>query len=88
MYIHAPKKISSPIPMRITPPKMVALSASFMPKRFPRKSPAMQMAKVTIPMMILASIALAKGYSAKVKPTESASMEVASPWSKRYAGPR
>ena len=62
---------------------MVALSASFMPKRFPRKSPAMQMAKVTMPMMILASIALAKGYSAKVKPTESASMEVASPWSKR-----
>ena len=48
---HAVRKISSPMPMRMKPPTMVALSASFMPKRRPRTMPERQIRKVTTPMI-------------------------------------
>ena len=72
-------KISMPIAIRMIPPKMMALSASFMPNDLPRMRPAMQMKKVVMPMMRLARSASDASYSAIVKPTERASMEVAIP---------
>ncbi len=40
-------KISSPIPIKITPPKIDAFPASLVPNFRPRHSPAMQIANVT-----------------------------------------
>ena len=40
-------KISRPIAIRITPPKISALLESLVPKRFPRESPVIQIKKVT-----------------------------------------
>ena len=41
-------KISNPIPIKITPPKIDAFPASLVPNFRPRHSPAMQIANVTV----------------------------------------
>ena len=48
--------------------------------RLPRYRPAIQIAKVTAPMMADSASACAKRYSEMVKPTDSASMDVATLW--------
>lgn len=61
------------------PPIMVALSENFSPSFLPKTSPPKQITKVNTPMIKEDSKAAGKLYSAVVKPTESASMEVAIP---------
>ncbi len=56
---------------------IVALSENLVPNFFPMISPAMQMANVTAEMMRAQTRAIRKSYSAMVKPTDRASMEVA-----------
>ena len=51
----------------------------FMPKYFPILSPAMQIPKVTAPIISASARAACQVYSALVKPTERASMDVAIP---------
>ena len=45
------KKISSPMAIRMTPPRMEALPARRVPNFLPMASPAIQMKNVTMPMM-------------------------------------
>ena len=71
--------------MRITPPRIPALPASLVPARLPIKIPKRQMAKVTAPIIRQAIRASKKLCSAIVKPTDKASIEVATPCTKRAA---
>ena len=48
------RKISIPMAMRITPPRIPDLPASLVPACFPMKMPPRQMAKVTAAMMVAA----------------------------------
>ena len=73
------RKMLIPIITSIEPPRMVALPASFVPKDFPRNTPNIQMMKVTTAMISAQRSAMGKLYSDIVKPTESASIEVATP---------
>ena len=63
----------------MAPPKMPALLASLVPAFLPITMPAKHITKVTAPISRQASSASAKLYSAMVKPTDSASMDVATP---------
>ena len=72
-------KISSPMPMRMTPPRILALPESCVPNFLPMRKPAMQIKKVTTAMMMAAVSAINQPYSEMVKPTERASMLVAMP---------
>ena len=65
--------------MRMTPPRIEALSENFVPNFLPITNPAMQIKKVITAMMRDAVSAMTKPYSAMVKPTDKASMEVATP---------
>ena len=76
-------KISSPMPMRMIPPSTEALPESLVPNFLPMRRPAMQRKKVTTAMMPEAVSAISQPYSAMVKPTERASMLVATPCIKR-----
>ena len=67
--------------MSITPPRIEALPASFVPNLRPMSSPVMQIKKVTAPIMNASTSASRRVYSAMVKPTDSASIEVATPCS-------
>ena len=58
---------------------MDALPESFVPNFLPMRRPAMQMKKVTTAMMSDAARAIRQPYSEMVKPTERASMLVATP---------
>ena len=61
-YFRMPfRKISTPMAIRITPPRIEALPASRVPKRFPSRRPIMQMPKVTTPMMNASTQAAAAG---------------------------
>lgn len=62
------------------PPSMEAFPASLVPNFLPMISPPTQMAKVTAAMIRAQTRAVRKPYSAIVNPTESASIEVATPW--------
>ena len=73
-------KISSPMPIRMTPPRILALPESCVPNFLPMRRPAMQRMKVTTAMMIAAVSAISQPYSEMVKPTERASMLVATPY--------
>ena len=72
-------KISVPIAIKTKPPKILALPARHSPSFFPRRTPVMQIIKVTAEMIAEASKAIRGPYSARVKPTERASSEVARP---------
>ena len=72
-------KISRPISMSIAPPKIPALPASLVPAVFPMRIPAKHMKKVSTPRRRQAINASNTLYSEIVKPTESASIEVAIP---------
>ena len=50
-YRKLPTRISIPIPIRITPPRIPALPASFVPTLRPMKIPARQIRKVSAPMI-------------------------------------
>ena len=63
------------------------MRSSFRPIVRPRKSPQRQIASVTAPMISDSVSAAEKGYSSIVKPTESASIEVATPWSSSVPRP-
>ena len=73
-------KISRPIKIRIEPPRMLALLASFRPNCLPKFSPNMQMKNVTIPMMMTSIRAKLNVKLAIVNPTDRASIDVAIPW--------
>ena len=70
--------ISIPIAIKIIPPKMSAFE-SFCPIDFPSRSPIIQIMNVTSAIITEAMKAKKSVKSAIVKPTESASMEVAIP---------
>ena len=53
-------KISIPIPMRISPPRISAFPESLFPTVFPIFKPVMQIAKVTAAIIIDAASALEK----------------------------
>ena len=72
-------KISRPIAIKITPPRISALLESFVPNRLPRERPDMEMKNVTVAMIREQTRAISQSYSAMVKPTDKASMEVATP---------
>ena len=72
-------KISRPMKIRIAPPKIPALPASFVPAFLPIRIPAKQIKKVTTPIRMHERSASGRLYSAIVKPTERASIEVAIP---------
>ena len=76
-------KISSPMKIKMAPPKMEALPARRVPKVRPITSPAVQITKVTAAITAAQATAIQGPYSAMVKPTDSASMEVATPCSSR-----
>ena len=73
-------KISIPMAMRIIPPRIPAFLLRCVPAFLPIASPAMQIAKVTTQIMREETNAMSTSYSAVVKPTESASIDVAIPW--------
>ena len=73
-------KISKPIKIRIEPPRMLALLANFNPNFLPSFSPNMQIKKVTMPMVKDSIRAKGNVKLAIVKPTDSASIDVAIPW--------
>ena len=75
-------KILRPMAMSITPPRMPALPASFVPNLRPKIRPAQQIKNVTIAIVITEEIASVRLYSEIVKPTERASIDVATPWIK------
>ena len=81
------RKISSPMRMRMTPPKILALPASLVPNFLPMNTPAKHRRKVTQPMMRHSVSAIKKVKSAMVKPTDRASREVAMPGGKSAAMP-
>ena len=72
-------KISNPIKINIIPPTSVALFASLLLSFFPRVTPAKQIMNVMIEIMAIETKTAKILYSANVKPTESASIEVAMP---------
>ena len=72
-------KISSPIMIKMTPPNMHALLDNLVPNFLPMISPAMLIKNVTTAMIKAQTSAIIKPYSAMVKPTDNASMEVAIP---------
>ena len=72
-------RFSTPIKIKMAPPSTEALPARCVPKRRPITSPAVQITKVTAAMMPAHASAISGPYSAMVKPTDSASMEVATP---------
>ena len=72
-------KISRPINMSIVPPRMPALPANAVPNLRPRKTPRLHMTNVTAAIIRTDTTASAMVCSAMVKPTESASIEVATP---------
>ena len=76
---HIADKISRPIAIRMTPPRISALLESLVPKRFPRESPVMQIKNVTMAMIREQTRAISQSYSEMVNPTDRASMEVATP---------
>ena len=61
------------------PPRIDAFEASLVPNLFPIIRPAKHMIKVTTPMITAQTNADKNPYSAIVKPTESASIEVGMP---------
>ena len=65
--------------MSIAPPKIDALPAKCVPNFLPRKSPNKQIPNVTAAMSKAQALAIQISYDAMVKPTERASMEVATP---------
>ena len=67
------------MPMRMTPPRTEALPESLVPNFLPMESPAAQMKKVTNAMMREQTSAMNQPYSEMVKPTDRASMLVATP---------
>ena len=69
--------ISIPISIRIIPPAISALPANFVPNFLPIITPARQITKVTAIIKHTATSAVKKLYSAIVKPTDKASIEVA-----------
>ena len=71
--------ISNPINIRITPPNIFAFPARRVPNFLPSTRPAMQITNVTIAIIRQASNASDRLYSEIVKPTESASIDVAIP---------
>lgn len=73
-------KISKPIKIRIEPPRMLALLASFKPNFLPSFNPNTQIKKVTMPMIIDSIRAKGNAKLAIVKPTDKASIDVAMPW--------
>ena len=58
---------------------MAALPLSFVPAARPMRSPPLQITKVTTAMRMVAANASIRWYSEIVNPTESASIEVATP---------
>lgn len=72
--------ISKPMKIRIEPPRMLALLASFKPNFLPSFNPNIQIKKVTMPMIIDSIRAKGNVKLAIVKPTDSASIDVAIPW--------
>ena len=70
-------KISRPIKISIAPPKIEALEENFVPKCLPNSTPKKQHIKVTKAITETQTKACKKIYSAIVKPTERASIEVA-----------
>ena len=62
--------------IRIIPPRICALLDNFVPNFFPIINPPMQIKKVTIAMIREATRAMIQLYSAIVKPTDNASIEV------------
>ena len=72
-------KIFIPMMIRIEPPKTEALPESFVPKVLPKSSPTAHKIKVTRAITRQQTSAISQSYSAMVKPTESASIEVATP---------
>ena len=73
------RNISTPIATRIIPPNIPALPQSFVPAVLPSNTPLRHMTKVITAIISAAIIAEARLYSAIVKPTESASIDVAIP---------
>ena len=62
VYARIPlRKISIPIPIRISPPKTEALPSKCMPTNLPTFNPPRQMIKVTTAMMIAATKAITGG---------------------------
>ena len=71
--------ISTPITMRIMPPKIEDLPARAVPNFLPMITPPRQMMKVTAAITSEQRNASRRLYEEIVKPTESASIEVATP---------
>ena len=65
--------------MRIAPPRSCALFESLVPNFFPTISPAVHITNVTIAIIKDGRNAPKEEYSAIVKPTDSASIDVAIP---------
>lgn len=74
--------------IKIIPPKIFALPDNFVPKFLPINKPIIQIIKVVNAIIKAQIKAIAKPYSLIVQPTESASIEVAIPWSKRIPIPK
>ena len=72
-------KISIPIAISIHPPSIDAFQESLVPAFRPIRRPPTQITKVTAAMIRPAVFAMIRSYSAIVKPTDNASMEVATP---------
>ena len=72
-------KISDPIAMSIIPPITVPFPATAFPMRLPARSPTIQIAKVTAPIISDSASADQTLIPAMVNPTDSASIEVATP---------
>ena len=68
-----------PITIKILPPNMDDFPASLVPKVFPIATPKAQITQVIKPITIAQTSASSALYSDMVNPTESASMEVATP---------
>ena len=78
-------KISNPITIRMIPPIIVALFENTIPNFFPSPSPTKQITNVSAPIISAATTAINKPYSAIVKPTDNASIDVAIPCTDREA---
>ena len=74
--------------IKIIPPKIFALPDNFVPKFLPINKPIIQIIKVVNAIIKAQIKAIAKPYSLIVQPTESASIEVATPCSKRIPIPK